>query len=104
MNESTKSAQAQNLKPEWFRLPSRGPDPHFGLTRPWYYAAEKRGDIRLVRIRERGKLRGITLVPYDAIAAFIRGQGRSADSGLGHNGQAPISNAAVSDGTRLALA
>lgn len=62
-------------KPEFFRLPSRGGDPHFGLTRPWYYAAEKRGDIRLTRIRERGKLRGVTLIPYDAIAAYIRAQG-----------------------------
>lgn len=70
MNLTTPSS----TKPEFFRLPSRGPDPHFGLTRPFYYAAEKRGDIQLVRIRERGKVRGITLVPYDAISAFIRAQ------------------------------
>jgi hypothetical protein len=25
-----------------------------------------------VRIRERGKLRGVTLVPFDAVAAFVR--------------------------------
>ena len=61
-------------RPEFFRLPTRGGDPHFGLTRPWYYAAEKRGAIKLKRIRERGKLRGITLVPYDEIAAFIHSQ------------------------------
>jgi hypothetical protein len=65
-------------RPEFFRLPTRGPDPYFGLTRPAYYRLEERGDIRLVRIRERGKLRGITLVPYDAIAAFIRSQAAAA--------------------------
>ena len=59
-------------KPEFFRLPKRGGDPYFGLTRPWYYQAEQRGDLRLVRIRERGKARGITLVPYDETAALIR--------------------------------
>lgn len=59
-------------KPEFFRLPARGGDPYFGLTRAFLYAAEKRGDLRLVRIRGRGKQRGITLVPYDAVAEFIR--------------------------------
>jgi len=61
-------------KPEFFRLPQKNGDPFFGLTRSWYYAAESRGDIKLIRIRERGKLRGVTLVPYDAIATFIRSQ------------------------------
>lgn len=61
-------------RPEFFRLPPRGPDPYFGITRPAYYRLEERGAIRLVRIRDRGKLRGITLVPYDTVAAFIRSQ------------------------------
>jgi hypothetical protein len=30
----------------------------------------------VIRIRRRGKVRGVTLVPYDAVAAFIRKQGR----------------------------
>lgn len=59
-------------RPEFFRLPSRGGDPHFGFTRTFYYAGEERGYWRLVRIRERNKLRGVTLVPYDAVAGFIR--------------------------------
>lgn len=61
-------------KPEFFRLPARGPDPHFGLTRSFYYTAEEKGYFKLVRLRDRGKLRGIVLVPYDAVAAFLRGQ------------------------------
>jgi hypothetical protein len=58
--------------PEFFRLPKSGGDPHFGLGRSYYYEGEHRGYWRLVRIRERGKLRGVTLVPYDAVAAFVR--------------------------------
>ena len=54
-----------------------GGDPYFGLGRSYYYEGEKRGYWRLTRIRERGKLRGVTLIPYDAVAAFIRNQGRA---------------------------
>jgi hypothetical protein len=64
-------------RPEFFRLPKSGGDPHFGLGRSYYYEGEKQGFWRLVRIRQRGKLRGVTLVPYDAVAAFIRNQGRA---------------------------
>jgi hypothetical protein len=63
--------------PEFFRLPTSGGDPHFGLGRSYYYEGEKLGYWRLVRIRQRGKVRGITLVPYDSVADFIRKQGRA---------------------------
>jgi hypothetical protein len=62
-------------RPEFYRLPrGSGGDPFFHLTRTFYYEGEKRGYWRLARIRERGKLRGVTLVPYDAVAAFVRSQ------------------------------
>jgi hypothetical protein len=64
--------------PEFFRLPKAGGDPYFGLGRSYYYEDEKLGYWRLVRIRQRGKVRGVTLVPYDAVADFIRKQGRTA--------------------------
>jgi hypothetical protein len=64
-------------RPEFFRLPKSGVDPYFGLGRSYYYEGEKQGFWKLVRIRQRGKLRGITLVPYDAVANFIRSQGGS---------------------------
>ena len=60
--------------PEFFRLPKSGGDPYFGLGRSYYYEGEKQGYWRLIRIRQRGKLRGVTLVPYDDIAAYIRKQ------------------------------
>ena len=59
-------------RPEFFRLPKSGGDPYFGLGRSYYYEGEQRGYWKLVRIRERGKLRGVTLVPYDAVSAFVR--------------------------------
>ena len=65
-------------RPEFFRLPKTGGDPYFGLGRSYYYEGEKQGYWKLIRIRQRGKLRGVTLVPYDAVAAFIRSQGRAA--------------------------
>jgi hypothetical protein len=62
-------------RPEFFRLPQGGGgDPFVGLTRTYYYEGEKRGWWKLARIRERGKLRGVTLVPYDAISAHVRSQ------------------------------
>jgi len=59
-------------RPDFFRLPKAGGDPYFGFGRSYYYEGEQRGYWKLVRIREDGKLRGITLVPYEAVAAFIR--------------------------------
>ena len=66
------------LRPEFFRLPKgSGGDPFFGFTRTFYYEGEKRGWWKLARIRQRGKLRGVTLIPYDAVAGFIRNSGRA---------------------------
>jgi hypothetical protein len=71
------AARPSQSRPEFFRLPKSGGDPYFGLGRSYYYEGEKQGYWRLVRIRQRGKLRGVTLVPYDIVAAFIRHQGRA---------------------------
>ncbi len=72
------AASPSQSRPEFFRLPKSGGDPYFGLGRSYYYEGEKNGNWRLIRLRQRGKLRGVTLVPYDAVAAFIRKQGRAA--------------------------
>ena len=61
-------------RPETFRLPKSGGDPFFGFSRSFYYEGEHRGYWRLIRIRERGKQRGVTLIPYDAVAQFVRSQ------------------------------
>jgi hypothetical protein len=68
------AASSSVSRPETFRLPKRGVDPYFGFSRSFYYEGEVRGYWRLIRIRERGKQRGVTLVPFDAVLAFVRGQ------------------------------
>jgi hypothetical protein len=79
LTDAAPQASAATARPEFFRLPSSGGgDPFFGLSRTYYYEGEKRGYWKLVRIRERGRVRGVTLVPYDAIAAFVRSQMESA--------------------------
>ena len=72
-NSPSEAAQASPpVRPDTYRLPSKGGDPFFGLTRSWYYAAESAGFLRLVRLRQRGKVRGVVLVPYLDVAALVR--------------------------------
>jgi hypothetical protein len=78
VRRSEGAARPSQYPPEFFRLPKSGGDPYFGLGRSYYYEGEKRGYWRLARIRERGRLRGVTLVPYDAVAAFVRSQMKDA--------------------------
>jgi hypothetical protein len=59
------------IPPETFRLPKTGVDQYFGCTRSFYYNLEKQGLIKLIRIRQRGKMRGIVLVPFDAMKKLI---------------------------------
>jgi hypothetical protein len=59
-------------RPEFFRLPITGHDPYFGLTRPFYYDLHRRGLIRLKQLRKPGKLRGVTLVPFQDVKTFLQ--------------------------------
>lgn len=59
------------IRPEFFRLPARGVDPHFGLSRAFYYNLDATGQVLLVRIRKRGTQKGVTLVSYDAMSRFL---------------------------------
>jgi hypothetical protein len=70
----SEAALSASQRPEFFRLPKKGGDPYFGFGRSYYYEGEQRGYWKLVRIRDRGKLRGVTLIPYDAVARFVRSQ------------------------------
>jgi hypothetical protein len=62
---------SNTIIPHTFRLPKQGVDPYFGLSRAMYYDLERRGDIQLIRLRDRGKTRGVTLVRYADIEAII---------------------------------
>jgi hypothetical protein len=64
---------AQSLPPETYRLPRQNErDPYWGLSRAYYYEAEKAGMLKLIRLRKKGNLRGVTLVPYRAVAELIQ--------------------------------
>ena len=68
------STVATRIRPETFRLPRPGQrDPFFGLPRTTYYELENAGTIRLIRLRKRGNIRGITLIPFDQVRAYLRG-------------------------------
>lgn len=56
---------------EWMRLPSKGRDPVFGLSRPWYYDAIKKGLIRSASLRRKGALTGVRLVNVASVRAYI---------------------------------
>jgi hypothetical protein len=72
-------ALSGSQRPEFFRLPKgRERDPFFGLSRSFFYRGEQLGYWRLIRIRERGKMRGVTLVSFDAVAQFVRRQMQAA--------------------------
>lgn len=56
---------------EWMRLPTRGRDPLFQLTRAWYYDAIKRGLIRSSCLRRKGALTGVRLVNVASVRQYI---------------------------------
>jgi hypothetical protein len=76
LNIAPSEAALSASRPETFRLPKpkSGGDPFFHFSRSFYYEGEQRGYWRLIRIRQRGKQRGVTLVPFDAVAQFVRSQ------------------------------
>ncbi len=67
---------------EFFRLPAPGKrDPYFGLSRGWYYKAAASGDIKMVAVRQRNSVRGVRLVVYDSVVAYIRRADRECVTG-----------------------
>jgi hypothetical protein len=72
---TTATPESIALRPETFRLPKPGvSDPFFGFSRAFYYSGEQRGYWRLIRIRDEGKERGVTLIPYQDVLRFVQSQ------------------------------
>jgi hypothetical protein len=72
---TTTGPEQTTVRPETFRLPKPGEsDQFFGFSRSYYYEGEERGYWRLIRIRDKGKGRGVTLIPFEQVAAFVRSQ------------------------------
>lgn len=59
----------QNLKPEWLRVPEAVRC--FGLSRSAIYELIVTGAIKSAAIRKRGAVRGIRLISFDSLAAYI---------------------------------
>jgi hypothetical protein len=59
-------------RPEFFRVPQKGGDPYFGLSRTYYYNLEVQGKLKLVRLLSNGNTRGVTLIPYAKVAELIK--------------------------------
>jgi hypothetical protein len=57
--------------PEWARLPTRGPDPLFGLSRAFYYQLITAGQIKTACIRRPGASTGVRLVHVPSVRAYI---------------------------------
>lgn len=76
MNAETPSMNLRDETPsrvEFFRLPAPGKrDPHFGLSRGWYYKAAALGQIKMVAVRQGDAVRGVRLVVYESVIAYIR--------------------------------
>jgi hypothetical protein len=69
-------------RPETFRLPRPGTgDPYFGITRGAYYQGEIDGWWTLIRLKRPGMKRGITLVPFAEVEAFISKQRKHQNGG-----------------------
>jgi hypothetical protein len=63
--------------PITFRLPKPSvADPYFGFSRSFYYSLEQRGIIRLIRIRDEGKDKGVTLIRYADVLKLVNEQAK----------------------------
>jgi hypothetical protein len=58
--------------PVTYRLPKAGErDVYFNLPRATYYALEADGQLQLIRLRQKGRRRGTTLVSTADVLAII---------------------------------
>jgi hypothetical protein len=60
------------VRPEWIRLPKDGQScPHSGLTRSFLANLVRQGLVPSKALRRRGASRGVRLISYDGLMAFI---------------------------------
>lgn len=68
--------------PEFVTLKPVGGDPVCGMSRSFWYSAEKKGLIQLNRVRLPGRQRGRVLLPVPQAVALLRRLGsRAAEKG-----------------------
>jgi hypothetical protein len=70
-NAATHAAlnQASQTKPEWLRVPDAVRI--FGVCRSSLYELITNGAVKSTALRKRGAVRGIRLISFDSLAAYI---------------------------------
>lgn len=64
------------VRPEWIRLPKEGKScPHCGLSRSYLANLLRTQAVKSKVIRHPGAIRGVRLVSYDSLMAYIRSAG-----------------------------
>lgn len=67
-------AQA-GVTPEWCKLPSpRERCPFTGASRSWILDMEQQGRVKIVRVRQPGRMRGACFVFVPSLLALLRGE------------------------------
>ena len=56
---------------KWVRIPSKGKEPHSGLTRAFIYTLIKHNRIKTACIRDKGKLTGVRLIWLPSLFEYI---------------------------------
>jgi hypothetical protein len=67
--------------PEWLRIPEA--TRLFGLSRSKLYALISERRIKSFCLRERNKLKGIRLLNYDSLAAFLENEAKTQEQEAG---------------------
>jgi hypothetical protein len=73
---SVADTQAQQ-KPEWLRIEAAVK--LFGISRTKLYDLISSKRIKSFCLRERGKVKGLRLISYDSLCAFLEGQAQAAE-------------------------
>ncbi|MGA2446870.1 MAG: hypothetical protein ABSG50_15765 [Opitutaceae bacterium] len=80
--------------PEFITLPPLGGDSVCHLSRSWWYSAESKGLITLVRVRLPGRKRGRVLLPVPQALELIERLAAGEQRGGAHGGWRPHRKAA----------
>ena len=72
---------------EFVPLPSKGGDPICGLSRSFWYNLETEGEIKLVRIRKAGQIRGRLLLPVAQALETVKRLSKGKAKHVGGNGR-----------------
>ena len=68
---------SQVSRPEWVRLPKPGQQCNItGLGRSFLAKLVREGKVDSISLRERGAKKGVRLIKYDSLMAFIERTGR----------------------------